>query len=121
MHVCPCPRVAAIVQKIIYQPRVTTDGDTAARRPQIRLGRDCVLLVAQMISGISEEFYERDTEIGGIALTPLRHQHRHAIEHQPAEAGVIFRQIIDLRLRREFGRADSFWFAIEIARAFDFE
>ena len=112
----PGPRVATFVQNVIDQARVTPDGDAFARRIEICLGRDRVLIIAEIIAGIGEHFDECDAEIGHVALAPFRHGEREAIENELAETGIIFRQIIDLRLVAFFGRTDARGPAIQLAR-----
>ena len=50
----PCARVAAIVHSIIHHPRVAAHGDAAAGGTEIRLGRNRVLLIRQMVPDVRQ-------------------------------------------------------------------
>ena len=92
-----------------------------ARGTEIGLGRDRILLVAQLVADVRQQFGERDAVVGLAALLPLRHELRHAIEQQAAEAGVVLGEIVDLGrvlLRR---RAVALRLAVEVGRALDLE
>ena len=64
----PRPGVAALVQRVVDQPRVTAHGDALPRRVEIGLGRDRVLVVAQVVADVGEQLDERDAEVRDVAL-----------------------------------------------------
>ena len=69
MH--PDARVAAFVHRVVEQPRVAAHRHAPARGAEIGLGRDGVLLVAEVVAGIGEQLDERDAEIGRVALASI--------------------------------------------------
>ena len=105
----PGAGVAAFVQFVIHQPRVTPHGNPLARRVEIRFGRDGVLEIAQVVADVSKQFDERDAEVGNVPFRPVRNEQRQAVENELAKTGVIFREVIDLRLDQDlrFALADG--------------
>ena len=91
--------------------------DTLARGSKIGLGRHRILVVAQVIAGVSQQLDERDAQVGRVGLGPLRHDQRQAVEDQFAKALVILRQVIDIRLRALRRRAGARRLAIQIGGA----
>ncbi len=60
----PSAGVAAFAQFVIHQPRVTPHGNPLARGVEIRLGRDCILEIAQVVPDVGQQLDERDAEVG---------------------------------------------------------
>ena len=57
--------VAAVVHRVVDQPHMAAHGHPAARGVEVRLGGHRVLLVADLVGGVGEQFDERDAEVGG--------------------------------------------------------
>ncbi len=105
------------MHEVVEQTGMATNGNS----PQIGLGRDRILVVAQLVARIRQQFHQRDANVGWVALLPIGHDERHAIENQPPETGVIFRQIIDLRRRKRRRRTHTHRLAVKVAGAFHLE
>ena len=73
-------------------------------RAEVGLGRHGVLSVGEVVGDVGEQLDERDADIGHVTLAPLGHEQRHAVEHQPAEPGVVTHEVID---RRCFARCSG--------------
>ena len=121
LHMDPGAGVAAVVQPVVDQPRVAAHRDAIARRVQIGLGGDRVLPIRQVVGGVSEQFDQRDADIGRRALGPARREHAQAVEHQAPKARVVLGQGVDVGARQRLRRARRHGSAVEIGRAFDLE
>jgi hypothetical protein len=113
----PGTGIAARVDVVVEEPRVPPQRDAATCGVEVGLGGDGVLLVAQPVGRVGEQLDERDVGIGRVPLAPLRRERRHAIEHQSPEAGVILRQVVELRLVERLRRAAELRLAVERVRA----
>src|SRR5207244_8145344 len=56
-----------------------------------------------------------------VALRPVGDEQCQTIENELAKTGIIFGEVIDLRLLALFWRADLFGLAVQVARTPDFE
>ena len=99
------PGVAALADLVVDQLGVPAQRDPAARRADVRLGADRVLLVAQVIRGVGEDLDQRDPQVGGVRLGPARHEDRQPVQHHLQEAVVILGQVIDVWRAAAGGRA----------------
>ena len=92
------------------------------RGAEVGLGGDRVLVVAEVVADVGEQLDERDAEVGGAALAPVRHRHGEAVEDQPAEAGVVLGEVVEVRRRQlRLGRHVVVGRAVEVRRAVDLE
>ena len=114
-------RVASVAQHVINESRVPPHRRSQPRSPEVRLGRNRVLLIAQMIGDIRKQFDERDAEVCGGALAPAGDEERNTIQHQPPERAVVAREIVDARRRLRRLRTGHRGAAIEIGFALDLE
>jgi hypothetical protein len=73
------------------------DRDALSGGAEVRFRAHGVLEVTELIADVREQLDERNLEIRRAAFAPIRHEHAQTIEHQAAETGVIFRQIIVVR------------------------
>ena len=80
-----------------------------------------VLLIAEVIADVSEQFYKRDSDVCGVALLPIWQDDAQAVEHELSKAGKVFRQVIDARFGAPFRWADALCSTIEVAWTFDLE
>ena len=96
-------------------------GDPLARGVEVGLGRDGILVVAEVVADVGEQLDERDADVRDVALGPARQQQRQAVEDELAQAREVARQVVELRLLepRLDARADRQ--AVEVARAVDVE
>ena len=119
MH--PDPRIGAVMHVVIDQLGVPAHRTAPPRGAQIGLGRHRVLRLAQPVGGIGQELDQGDAQIGGAALAPVGQDLRHAVQHQPAERGVVLGQIGENRWLGRILGADLPGRAVELGRAFDLE
>src|SRR6266568_4658622 len=94
---------------------MTMDRDALASRLQVGLGCHGILVVAEIISGICQNLYQRDTNIRYMPLRPIRHDEGQPVQDELPEAGVVLRKIIDLRLNQNRGWTGIFRFTIQVA------
>src|SRR5579872_1423119 len=94
-EVHPGARIAAIMNVVVHQQRMTTERNAAARGIQIGFGGDGILAVAEAVSDIGNEFGESNAQVGFAGCSPARQQLAETVEHDAAEATVIFSQIVD--------------------------
>jgi len=66
----PGARVVALVQRAPDEPRVTAHRRAPPGRADVRLRRDGVLVIAQVISEVREQLHERETQIGRVLVDP---------------------------------------------------
>ncbi len=90
--------------------------DAPAGRAEIRLRRDNILLVAQVITNIGQYFNQHDANVSRAALIPLWHQEGQAIKHQLAEARKVPREVINFGRLRQFRLTDLGRFTVDIMR-----
>src|SRR5438034_2110036 len=121
LHLHPDTSIAAIMHEVIHESCMASDRDTSMSRSQVSLCSDGILLVAQVVADVGQQFYQNDTKVSRVALFPLRQQYRHAIEHQLAQARVVLGQVIDLWFRTGLRRAYLLIQAIKVVRAIDLE
>jgi hypothetical protein len=120
-HLHPRARAAPVAYEVVNEPRVPPHRRAPPRRAEVGLGRDRVLPVAQVVADVSQQLDERDPQVRRVALAPLGNQGGDAVEHQPAEAGVVFGEVADLRLRARLRRAGASPHAVEVGRAENLE
>ena len=77
-------RVAPFVEDVVDEPRVTPHRLPQARGVEVRLGRDRVLVVAQLVADVREQLDQRDPEVGDVPLAPVGDEQREAIEQEAA-------------------------------------
>ena len=94
-------RVAPFVEDVVDEPCVTPHRLPQARGVEVRLGRDRVLVVAQLVADVREQLDQRDPEIGDVPLPPVGDEQREAIEQEAAEGRVVLGEIVDGRLVAE--------------------
>jgi hypothetical protein len=64
---------------VINERGVTAHGDALARRIQICLAADCVLIVAQIIARVGQQLDERNPYVRNVPLLPIGHDESKAI------------------------------------------
>ena len=117
LHVNEGPCVAAVVHRIVHEPRVFLRGRPLPCGVQIRLVGNGVLKVAEVVAFVREQFQYRDSEIRGISFDPFGIQPRNQIDQQTPEAGVVLGQVIDHRLSELLRRTNFQLPAIKVSRA----
>ena len=70
----PRASIAAIVHEIVNQPGMTAQRDAAACRLEIGLRSDRVLLIAELVAYICDQFRKRDADIRFACFLPTRAQ-----------------------------------------------
>ena len=93
----------------------------AACGAKVGLGGDGVELVMLQVADVGDEFGERGGEVGRAAVAPAGQGLAQAVDDQTAQAGVVPRQVVQVRRREGLGRASRLRGAVEVARAFDLE
>src|SRR6266576_5965834 len=88
-------------------------GYALACRFQVGLVCDCVLVVTQLIAGVSEQLDQRYTQVSFVSLGPVRHQRGNEIDQGLTEAGVVFGKVVNDRLCKQLRRADFTWSTIK--------
>ena len=110
------------MHEIVDQPGVTAQRDAAARRLQIGLRSDRVLLIAELVADIGNQFGKRNADIRFACSSPRGHKLIQPVQHDAAERAIILRQVVDRRRSRQIRRAVGRWrSAIEIRTALHFE
>ncbi len=92
-------RVAPVVHEVVEQARVAARRDAPARRAQVGLGGDRVLVVAQVVRGVGQDVQQDHAQVGRVPLAPGGHQDREPVEHQPPEAVEVLGEVVDARGR----------------------
>ena len=121
LNIDPGARIASFMHAVINQPDMPAHGGAPARRIKVGLGRNCILIVTEMVSDIRQQFDQRDAQIRNVALLPIGHDQGKSVENKLAKAGVVFGQITDLRFRELLRRTCVLRSAIEIAWTTGFE
>src|SRR4029453_10514306 len=101
---------------IVDEPGVTPNAGPPPCRVDVCLGRYRILVVTEVIAYVGEHLDERDTQIGRIALAPIRHGDGQSIEHQLSKARVIPGEVVDVRRRKTWFRALRCGSAVEVTR-----
>ena len=112
----PDARVAPVVHRVVDQPDMPAHRDPLPRRVQVGLGGHRVLLVAELVAGVGEQLHQGHSQIGDVALGPLRREQGEPVEQQLTEAGVVLGEVVQRGLG-EPGRRAWRWQAIGLARA----
>jgi hypothetical protein len=121
LHLHPGAGVAAVVHEVVHEPRVPAGGDSPPSGAEVSLRRHGVLLVAEVIADIREQLDQRDLQISGVALFPLRHQNREPVEHQPPETGIVLGQVIYLGFGQGLDGTFPLRLTVELGGASDLE
>src|SRR6266568_4230024 len=100
---------------------MATDRDALAGRFQVGFGRNGVLVVAEVVANIGQYLYQRDANIWDVALLPIRHDEGQPIKDKLTEAGIVLREIIDLRFNQSPWWAGVYRLTIEVARTVGLE
>src|SRR5438874_10799396 len=84
---------------------------------QLQVGLSChsILVVAEIIAGICQNLYQRDTNIRYMPLRPIRRDEGQPVQDKLAEAGIVLRKIIDLRFNQNRWWTGIFHLAIQVA------
>src|SRR6185436_7520188 len=80
------------------QPRMPLHRDPLPGCIEIGFGGYRVLIVRQIVANIRQQLDQRDAEVRNVPFLPTWHRLGEPIEHQLAEAGVVSREVIDLRI-----------------------
>ena len=108
-HVHPGARVAAVVQRVVDQPRMAPHRHALVRGGEIGLVGDRVLAVRQVVGRIGQQLDQRHADVGGGALVPAGREQAQPVEHQAAKAGVVLRQVVDVGLGRGRAAGTAAW------------
>jgi hypothetical protein len=87
MH--PGSGVAAVVDGVVDQQRVAAQGDAAARGFAVGFGGDGVLLVAEIVAHVGDEFGQDDALIGFGGGSPVGQKPVEAVKEDGAEGAVV--------------------------------
>ena len=117
----PRPGVAAVVHEVVEEPGVASDRDAPTAGPEVRLGRDRVLEVAELVTDVRQQLDEGDLLVRRVALPPAGHDEGEAVEQEPAEARVVLGEVVDLRARHDLRWALVLGAAVEVGGAVDLE
>jgi hypothetical protein len=98
------PGAAAVVHRVVDEPDVAAYGDAAAGGVEIGLGGDRVLVVADLVGGVGEEFDQGGAEVGGVALDPVGGGEAEPVEDDFAEGVVVAGGVVDDGCGSEGGR-----------------
>ena len=77
----PGPGIATLGQAIIHQLGVTANRNTLARRSQISLGRNCILVITEVVAHVCQQLNQSYAQIGHMPFFPIRHDQRQTIEN----------------------------------------
>src|SRR5713101_4268000 len=94
---------------------MTMDRDALASGLQVDLGCHGILVVAEIIAGICQNLYQRDTNIRYMPLLPIWHDEGQPVQDKLAEAGIVLRKIVDLRLNQDRRGTGVFRLTIQVA------
>ena len=89
VNLCPGAAVDAFMQAIVEQPCVAFHRDALAGSTEISLGRDRVLVVAEVVADICDGLRNGRPQIGRVSVFPLWQDDRKAIFHQPVETAEV--------------------------------
>ena len=64
---------------------------------EIGFGSDGILVIAQVVGGISKQLDQRDADIGYMPLLPIRHRKREPVVNELTKTCVILRKIVNVR------------------------
>ena len=95
--------------------------DAPPRRREIGLVGDRILAVGQVVGGVGQQLDQGDAHVGRGTLGPAGREQVEAVQHQPAEAGIVLGQVVDVGRADRPGRARLRLRAVEIRWAFDLE
>jgi hypothetical protein len=117
----PGARVRTLVRDVVHEPRVAAERRPAAGRLQVRLRRNRVLAVRELVGDVREQLDERDPDVRRAALGPPGREQADPVEHQRPERLEVLRQVVDRRRLAELGRAVADRRTVEVGRALDLE
>ena len=117
----PRPGAAAVVHRVVDQTGVALDRDPPARGAQVRLGRDGVLAIGEVVADIRQQLDQRDPDVGHVPLAPVRIERPDPVEQEPPEGRVVACQVVEVDRRPDLGRTDVPRQAVEVGRAVDLE
>ena len=92
--------VAAVVHRVVDEPRVAADRHPPPGGAEVRLGGHRVLVVGELVGGVGEEFGQRHPEVGGMPLGPVRHGQAQPVQHGAPQTVEVPRGVVDDRRRR---------------------
>lgn len=96
----PRAGAAALVDGVVQQCRVPGDRDPPPCRRQVRLGGDCVLVVAEGVAEVGHLLHEGDRLVNRQRWSPHSDALRHRGEDQRPQALEVTRGVVDIRLDR---------------------
>ena len=101
---------------------MAAQGDAASCGFDIGFGGDGVLLIAEIVADVGDEFGEDDSLVGFGGGSPVRQELVETIKKDSTERAVVFREIVDRRWGGEIGRAvGGLRRAVEVGTALDLE
>ncbi len=110
--------VAPVVHAVVDETPVARRRDAVPAGVEVGFGaRPGILAIAQVVAGIGQQLDQGHAEIGRQPLLPAGVAQRDQIDHQPAEALIVLRQIVERRLRQRRRLADDRDAAVEGRRA----
>ena len=107
------------MHRVVDESGVSSDGGAAPCGLEVRLGRDRVLLVAEVVADVGEVLDQRDAEIRGAAIAPGRDEERQPVEEESPEGWVVLGEVIDLRFVDRRAQADVDVLAVEVRGTVD--
>ena len=92
----PRPGVAAVVHRVVDETGVAPDRDPPARGAEVRLGRDGVLAVGEVVADVRHQLDERDPDVGRVPLAPVGIERADPVEQEPPEGRVVAGEIVEV-------------------------
>ena len=114
-------RVRPFARRVVEEPRVAAQRRPMPRGPQIRLVRDGVLKVAELVGRVRQKLDDGDADVRLAPFRPLGKRLREPIQHQLLEARVVLGEVIDDRCLDDRGGTGVDDQAIEVTLALDLE
>ena len=74
-----------------------------------------------MVSLVGQHLKQCDSKIGRILLAPIWVELRNQIDQEAAKTGIVFRHVVDERLRKALGATQLRLTAVEVNRTAGFE
>ncbi len=113
----PGPGIAPFMHAVVDKAHMASYRDALPGGPQVRLGRDGILEITEVVADVGEDLHQGDAQVGHVPLLPVGHDQGQAVQDQLAKACVVLGEVADFGFGQHRRRTRIVHLAVDVAGA----